>query len=42
MKFDIEKCVMLIMKSRRLRMTEGIELPKQEKRRMLREKELRK
>ena len=39
MKFGLEKCAMLIMKSRKRQMTEEIELPNQEKIRMLEEKE---
>ena len=40
MKFGIEKCAMLIMKSRKRLMTNRMELPNQEKIRMLREKEI--
>ena len=39
MEFGIEKCAMLIMKSRKRQMTEGIELANQEKIRTLGEKE---
>ena len=39
MEFGIEKCAILVMKSRKWQMMEGIELPNQEKMRMLREKE---
>ena len=39
MKFAIEKCAMLILKSRKRNMMEGINLPNQEKIRTLREKE---
>ena len=39
MEFGIEKCVMLIIKSEKRRMTEGIELWNQEKIRTLGEKE---
>ena len=38
MEFGIEKCVMLVMKSAKRHMTEGIKLPNQEKIRTLREK----
>ena len=38
MEFGIEKCAMLIMKSRKRETMEGIELPNQEKIRMLRKK----
>ena len=31
MEFDIEKCTMLVMKSRKGLVTEGIELPNEEK-----------
>ena len=39
MNFSIEKCAMLVMKSRKRQMTEGIELPNQEKIRTLWKKE---
>ena len=39
MEFGIEKCAMLIMKSKKRQMTEGIEQKSQEKIRMLKEKE---
>ena len=39
MEFDIEKCAMLIMKSGKRQITEGIELPNQERTRTLVEKE---
>ena len=39
MKFDLEKCPMLIVKSGKWQMTEGIEQPNQEKIRTLRDKE---
>ena len=39
MKFDIEKCAMLIMRSRKRHMTEGIELPNQQNIRKLGKKE---
>ena len=39
MEFSMEKCTMLVMKSGKRYMTEGIEVPNQEKIRMLREKE---
>ena len=39
MEFGIKKCAMLIMKRRKQQMIEGIELPNQEKIRMLKEKE---
>ena len=39
MEFAREKCAMLIMKSIKQQMMEGIELPNQEKIRMLKEKE---
>ena len=39
MEFGIEKCSMLIMRSRKRQMTEGIERPNQEKIRTLGEKE---
>ena len=38
--FRIEKCAMLIMKSGKRQMTEGIEQPNQEKIRILREMEI--
>ena len=38
MEFDKEKCTMLIMKSRNWHMTDGIELPNQEKIRTFGEK----
>ena len=40
MKFGIEKCVMLIMNSGKIQITEGIELPNQERIRTLGEKEI--
>ena len=40
MDFSIEKCAVLIMRSRKRQMTEGIELPNQEKVRTLGEKYL--
>ena len=40
MEFSIEKCAILIMRSRKQHMTEGIELPNQEKKRMIGEKKL--
>ena len=40
MEFGIEKCAMLIMKSRKQHMTEGMKLPNQDKIRTLREKEI--
>ena len=39
MEFGIEKCAMLIIKSRKSQITEGIELPNQERIRMLGGKE---
>ena len=39
MEFDIEKCTMLVMKSGKRHMTDGIELPNQDKIRTLVEKE---
>ena len=39
MEFDVEKCAMLVMKSGKRHLTDGIELPNQDKIRMLREKE---
>ena len=39
MELGIEKCAMVIMKSGKRQITEGIELPNQEKVRKLREKE---
>ena len=39
MEFGIDKCTMLVIKSRKQLMTEGIELPNREKIRTLREKE---
>ena len=39
MEFGIEKCVLLIMKTRKRQITERIELPNQERIRMLGEKE---
>ena len=39
MEFGMKKCAMLVIKSRKRHMTEGIELPNQEKIRMLGEKE---
>ena len=39
LEFDIEKCAMLVMKSGKRHMTEGVELPNQVVIRMLREKE---
>ena len=39
MEFAIEKCAMLIMKSRKQHKTEGIEIPNQNRIRTLREKE---
>ena len=39
MEFGIEKCDMRIMKSRKRHMTDGMELPNQDKIRTLREKE---
>ena len=39
MEFAIEKCAMLIMKSGKRHMTDGMELPNQEKIRMIGEKE---
>ena len=39
MEFGREKCPMLIINSRKQQMTEGIELPNQEKIRTLKEKE---
>ena len=39
MEFGIEKCIMLIMRSKKRKITEGIELPDQERIRMLEEKE---
>ena len=38
MKFGVEKCTKLIMKSGKRQMTEGIELPNQEKNRNIRRK----
>ena len=38
MEFGIEKCAMLVMKSDKRHMTEGVELPNQEKLRTLGEK----
>ena len=40
MEFGIEKCVMLIMRSRRRKIMEGIELPNQERIRMFDGKEI--
>ena len=40
MEFSIENCVMLIMRSWKQHKTEGIEIPNQEKLRMLREEEI--
>ena len=40
MEFGIEKCAMLIMKSWKRHMTEGMELPNQEKIRMFKEKQM--
>ena len=39
MEFDIERCVMLIMKSGKRHLTDGMELPNQDKIRTLEEKE---
>ena len=39
MEFDIEKCAMLIMKSGKRHLTNGMELPNQDKIKTLREKE---
>ena len=39
MEFGIEKCTMLIMRSRKRQISEGIELPNQDRIRMLGEKE---
>ena len=39
MEFDKEKCAMLIMSSGKRKMSEGIELPNQEKIKILEEKE---
>ena len=39
MEFDIEKCAMLIMRSRKWQMTEGIEIPNQDKIRTAGEKQ---
>ena len=39
MEFDTDKCTMLVMKSGKRHMTEGIKLPNQEKTRTLGEKE---
>ena len=39
MEFGIEKCAMLVMKSGKRHMTDGMELPNQDKIRTLREKE---
>ena len=39
MEFGKEKCTMLIMKSRKWQMMKGIEVPNQEKIRMVKEKE---
>ena len=39
MEFDIEKCVMLVMKSGRRHITDGMELPNQEKIRTLGQKQ---
>ena len=39
MEFDIEKCVMNVMKIRKWQITEGIELPNQERIRTFGEKE---
>ena len=39
MAFGIEKCVMLVMKSGKRHLTDGIELPSKDKIRTLREKE---
>ncbi len=40
MEFGIETCAMVIMRSEKRHITEGIELPNQEKIRMLGEKEI--
>ena len=39
MEFDIEKCAMLVMKSSKRHMTDGIKLPNQDRIRTLEEKE---
>ena len=39
MEFGIEKCAMLVMKSGKQHLTDGMELPSQDKIRTLREKE---
>ena len=39
MEFGIEKCVMLVMKSGKRHLTDGMELPNQDKIRTFREKE---
>ena len=39
MEFGVEKCIMLVMKSGKRHLTEGVELPNQEKLRTLEEKE---
>ena len=39
MEFGIEKCAMLVMKSCKRHLTDGVELPNQDKIRTLREKE---